>query len=200
MTSGAGNDATFVVGIGNPLRGDDGVGPAVAAHVQARAHPGVQVAEVHADPIALLDLWAGRRRIVLVDAVCSGAPAGTLVAVDLRRHPLPRTATASTHGFGLAQVIELGRALGRLPPELVFVGVELGRVGVGTKLSEPVLAGVRAAAQRVNDLVSLAAPRHRPPHSRAWKPVDADLNTLASGSRVTYGDGLLGAWHHRLCR
>ena len=112
------------------------------------------MAEVHADPTALLDLWAGRRRIVLVDAVCSGAPAGTLVAVDLRRHPLPRTATASTHGFGLAQVVELGRALGRLPAALVFVGVELGTFGAGTGLSEPVLAGVRQAAKRVDELVA----------------------------------------------
>jgi hydrogenase maturation protease len=174
VTGGAGDDATLVVGVGNPLRGDDGVGPAVAALVRARAHPGVQVAEVHLDPIALLDLWAGRRRIVLVDAVCSGAPAGTLVAVDLRRYPLPRTATASTHGFGLAQVVELGRALGRLPGELVFVGVEVGRLGAGTGLSEPVLAGVRAAAERVNDLVgprlpdvTLAPPSTPPPSTPA---------------------------------
>ena len=75
MTGGAGNGGALVVGIGNPLRGDDGVGPAVAALLRARAHPGVQVAEVHADPIALLDLWAGRRRVVLVDA-CAPAPAG----------------------------------------------------------------------------------------------------------------------------
>ena len=161
MTGGAGIDAALVVGIGNPLRGDDGVGPAVAALVRARAHPGVQVAEVHADPIALLELWAGRRRVVLVDAVCSGAPAGTLVAVDMRRHPLPRTATASTHGFGLAQVVELGRALGRLPAELVFVGVELGLVGAGTGLSEPVVAGVRQAAQRVDELVARPPPAER---------------------------------------
>ena len=174
MTGAAGIDTALVVGIGNPLRGDDGVGPAVAALVRARAHPDVHVAEVHSDPIALLDLWACCRRVVLVDAVCSGAPAGTLVAVDLRRHPLPRTATASTHGFGLAQVIELGRALGRLPPELVFVGVEPGRVGAGTGLSEPVLAGVRAAAQRVNDLVGLAATRHRSPtveRDSRWTPI-----------------------------
>jgi hypothetical protein len=50
VTGGAGIDAALVVGIGNPLRGDDRVGPAVAALVRARAHPGVQVAEVHADP------------------------------------------------------------------------------------------------------------------------------------------------------
>ena len=99
---------------------------------------------------------------MLVDAVCSGAAAGTLVELDLRRQPLPRTATASTHGFGLADVVELGRALGRLPPSLVFVGVELGTFGAGTGLSEPVLAGVRQAARRVNDLVATVG---RPPAS-----------------------------------
>ncbi|MGZ4666100.1 MAG: hypothetical protein ACXV5Q_13995, partial [Frankiaceae bacterium] len=56
--------------------------------------------------------------------------------------------------FGLADVVELGRALGQLPASLVFVGVELGTFGAGTGLSEPVLAGVRQAAKRVNDLVA----------------------------------------------
>jgi hydrogenase maturation protease len=153
VTGDAESAAALVAGIGNPLRGDDGVGPAVAALVRGQGLPGVQVAELHADPLALLDLWEGRRPVVLVDAVCSGEAAGTLVEVDLRRHLLPRTATASTHGFGLADVVELGRALGRLPAGLVFVGVELGGVAGGAELSEPVRAGVREAAKRVGELV-----------------------------------------------
>ena len=109
-------DDALVVGVGNPVRGDDAVGPAVAALVRARSHPGVRVVEVHEDPTALLHLWAARRQVVLVDAVCSGAAAGTLVELDLRQQPLPRTATASTHGIGLADVVELGRALAGCRP------------------------------------------------------------------------------------
>ena len=163
MTGSAGAaDVALVVGVGNPDRGDDGVGRAVAALVRGRALPGVEVAEVRADPTVLLDLWEGRHPVVLVDAVCSGASAGTLVELDLRRHRLPRTATASTHGFGVAEVVELGRALGRLPAALVFVGVELGDVGLGAPISAQVLAGMTEAANRVAALLRPAAIRSSP--------------------------------------
>src|SRR5512135_998350 len=53
----AGPETALVVGVGNPVRGDDGVGPAVAALVRAQARPDVEVAELHGDLTALLDLW-----------------------------------------------------------------------------------------------------------------------------------------------
>ena len=163
MTGSAGaTDVALVVGVGNPDRGDDGVGRAVAALVRGRALPGVEVAEVRADPTVLLDLWEDRHPVVLVDAVCSGASAGTLVELDLRRHRLPRTAIASTHGFGVAEVVELGRALGRLPAALVFVGVEVGDVGLGAPISAQVLAGMTEAANRVAALLRPAAIRSSP--------------------------------------
>ena len=57
-----------VIGIGNSFRRDDGVGPAVAAAVNARAIPDVSVLIDAGDPAVVLDAWAGVRLAVLIDA------------------------------------------------------------------------------------------------------------------------------------
>jgi hydrogenase maturation protease len=146
--------ATLVVGLGRTDRGDDGVGPAVTRAVASRLDhaSGVRVL-TEEDPTALLDLWEGHDRVVVVDAVVTGDPAGTLHRLDLGADapPLPaevwaRAGHGGTHAFGLATAVELGRALHRLPACVVVVGVEAGSVDVGEGLSPPVAAAVDAAA------------------------------------------------------
>src|SRR6478609_604315 len=101
-------DRPRVIGVGNAWRRDDGTGPAVAA-----ALGGISTD----DPSHLLDLWYGARRVIVVDAARSGAPAGTIHRFDAAE-PLPAGLGHSTHAFGVADAVELARALGRLPPEL----------------------------------------------------------------------------------
>jgi hydrogenase maturation protease len=156
--------ATLVVGLGHPDRGDDGVGPAVAAAVAARStgETGCLV-RTQEDPTALLDLWEGHDHVVVVDAVVTGAPAGTLHRLDLGADspPLPagtwaETGSAGTHAFGLAATVELGRALHRLPPTVVVVGVEAGCLDIGATLSPPVAAAVEDAVDLVWNEVATA--------------------------------------------
>jgi hydrogenase maturation protease len=152
----------LVVGLGSPDRGDDGVGPAVARSVAALL-PGLEVV-AHEDPTALLDLWAGHGLVVVVDAVRSGAVAGTLHWLETGGTGPPLTAGAwansghgSTHAFGLSEMVELGRALGRLPDRLVVLGVEAAQFDHGAPLSAGVAAAVPVAAAAVRD--ALAATR-----------------------------------------
>ncbi|MEQ6902089.1 hydrogenase maturation protease [Nocardioides sp. YIM 152588] len=161
--------ATLVVGLGHGDRGDDGVGPEVADRVsdRLRGEPGVRVV-VEEDPAALLDLWRGHDHVVVVDAVVTGVPAGTLHRFDVgsAAPPLPerawaRTGTAGTHALGLADAVGLGRALGRLPARVAVVGVEAGRLDLGAGLSAPVAAAVEGAADLVLWEVALGAAGHR---------------------------------------
>jgi hydrogenase maturation protease len=122
-----------VIGVGNPWRRDDGAGPAVA-----RALGGTSTD----DPSRLLDLWAGAERVVVVDAAASGAPAGTVHRFDGQR-PLPAGVGSSTHAFGVADAIELARALDRLPPRLTVYAIEGADFGSGPGLSP----GVARAAE-----------------------------------------------------
>lgn len=145
--------ATLVVGLGRSDRGDDGVGPCVTRAFADRlpAEAGVRVV-TEEDPTALLDLWEGHDHVVVVDAVVTGDPPGTLHRFDVGAEaaPLPtgartRVPSAGTHAVGLATAVELGRALHRLPDRVVVVGVEAGSLDLGTTLSAPVAAAVAAA-------------------------------------------------------
>ncbi|CAI9404167.1 hydrogenase maturation protease [Nocardioides sp. T2.26MG-1] len=157
----------LVVGLGDPARGDDGVGFAIARAVAARALPGVSVL-VRRDPATLLDLWCGHAPVVVVDAVRSGAAPGTThrLVVGPGQPPLPAGSWASsgrgTHAFGLAAVVELARALHRLPEQLVVIGVEAASFGHGDPLSDPVRQAVPAVADLVVELLSEEVPSHVP--------------------------------------
>ena len=151
----------LVIGLGSPDRGDDAVGSAVARAVAAR-HPEVAVVD-HEDPTALLDLWAGHSPVVVVDAVRSGAPVGTVHWLETGPAGPPVSTGAGTHSgqggthaVGLAEMVELGRALGRLPPRLVVVGIEADSFDHGEPLTARVAAAVPVAAARVCGAVTTA--------------------------------------------
>lgn len=143
----------LVVGLGSPDRGDDAVGRLVALAVAERL-PGIEVVD-HEDPTSLLDLWAGHDPVVVVDAVRSGAEPGTVHRLETGAGTAPVTEAAwartgyGTHAVGLAEMVELGRALGRLPARLVVVGVEAESFEHGAPLTARVAAAVPAAVEEV---------------------------------------------------
>ncbi len=125
--------------LGSRYRGDDAVGPLVADRLRAA---GAAVLECDDEPTRLLDAWAGLDLVVIVDAVSSGAPVGTVHRVDAGEGPLPRDLRlASTHAFSVSDALELGRALGRAPRRVLVIGVEGGAFGMG----DPVTPAVEAA-------------------------------------------------------
>jgi hydrogenase maturation protease len=153
MAGPHGGAAVLVVGVGQRDRGDDAVGPAVAERAMELVPPGVTVVE-RAEPADLIDTWAGADLVVVTDAVRSGQRPGTVHVLHACRDPLPvRTGAGGTHGLGLAEVIELGRALRRLPPGLVVVGVEAQRFGLGEPMSPQVKAAVELGAKAVAEVV-----------------------------------------------
>jgi len=135
----------LVVGIGNPERGDDGAGVAVVRRLRGRIGRGVRLLELPSNVSRLLDCWDGADAVVLVDAMSSGATPGTVQRFDAAAAPLPSRAFpgGSTHGFGVAEAIEIARALGRLPRQLVVYGIEGACFGDEHGLSAPVEAAVR---------------------------------------------------------
>jgi hydrogenase maturation protease len=78
--------------------------------------------------------------IVFLDAVTSGAPAGTLYLAELPHSRLePRAlGSLSGHGFGLAEALALAEALGRRLPRMILVGIEIADASPGCELSPAV--------------------------------------------------------------
>jgi hydrogenase maturation protease len=149
--------AVLVLGVGCADRGDDGVGCAVARQVAALGLPGVRVV-AEAQPLDLLDDGTAADLLVVVDAVRTGRAPGTVLVREIGCGALPDWAGApSTHAIGLDAVVELARALGRMPRRLVLVGVEAAGFQTGEPLSPGVLDAVTAAAEMIAGLVGAAA-------------------------------------------
>ncbi len=138
-----------LIGVGNPYRRDDGIGPALAAAIGGLDLPGVIVLTSDGEPSRLLDAWTGARLAVVVDAV---RPGGGEPGQIHRFSGCPAdgdSGPASTHGLGIGQAAALGQALDRLPDRLVVLAVEAADVGYGEQLSPPVAAALASLTSLV---------------------------------------------------
>ncbi len=118
---------TLILGVGNPLMGDDGVGVLAIQRLLARPDlpPGVAVVDGGTAGLGLIPLIEGYRRVVLVDAVLMGEPPGTVRRfrwheANVAGHERP----LSLHQSDLADALALAEALGCLPPEVIVFGVQ----------------------------------------------------------------------------
>jgi len=120
--------------------------------VRALLWPRARVIECDGGATSLLEAWRGEPVVVVVDAMSSGSPAGTVRRLDAARGPLHADLfRGSTHGLGLAEAVEMARALDQLPPSLVVFGIEGTDFSLGTRLSYPVECGVREAALLISE-------------------------------------------------
>jgi hydrogenase maturation protease len=149
---------TLVIGLGNPLLTDDGVGVLTARAVQealaAHPIPAVEVIEASVGGLRLMELMAGSRRVVLIDAwVEDSLPPGTvcrLTLADLEGGRPPQH-LASAHDATLPTALAAGRRLGLdLPEDIVIVAVTVGNVTDFDETPTPaVLAAVPTAVAAV---------------------------------------------------
>jgi len=149
MTAAA-DPQVLVIGIGNTYRGDDAAGLAVAEWLRTSAPPGVGVLRHEGEPMSLLEEWDQAAVVYLVDAMTSGGEPGSVYRFDAADGPLTgRFRPRGSHALGVADAIELGRALGRLPGRLVGYGIEGGCFDTGATLSPAVREAVAVVAERL---------------------------------------------------
>ena len=137
----------LIIGVGNRSRGDDAVGCLLAEELAAS---GVMAIEHGGEPASLIDAWQGWEGVILVDAVFSGAMPGTTHHFDLTGEALPASfAKPTTHAVGVAEAVELARALGKLPPCVEFYGVEGQSYDYGYPLTAPVCEAMGALKEKL---------------------------------------------------
>ncbi len=155
---------TLVIGLGNPILTDDGVG-IYAARVVAQALPpnsGIDVMELAVGGLGLMEAMIGYDRVILIDSMWSpeGTP-GTVVQCDAGYFPETFN-TASAHDVDLTTALQVGRRLGAaLPPDeqIVIIGVLAREVlTFGDTPTAPVAAAIPEAARCVLDLLGIDAP------------------------------------------
>ena len=139
-----------VVCVGNRWRSDDAAGLEVGARLDGTLPPSVDLVQREGEPTALLAAFEGADAVWLVDAVSSGREAGTLHRLDATEQELPADVfQTSTHHVGLAETVELARALGQLPRMTVVYGIEGASFEVGEQLSPEVAAVIDTVADAV---------------------------------------------------
>lgn len=139
---------TLFIGIGNRFRRDDGAALVLADRLRALLFPGLTIIEATDDVIRLVDLWGSYDLVIVADAVVTGEQVGTLHRRSPLECPLPRHwFSVSSHQLGVVEAIELGRAMKRLPPRMIFIGIEACDFGMGQGLTPEVERALDIAAE-----------------------------------------------------
>lgn len=157
---------TLVLGVGNPILSDDGVGIHVARELKRKDLQGVDVEELAASGLELLDVVRGYRKVVIIDAIqtTNGRPGEFYV---LEEKDFEKSVHGSSpHGVNIATALAMGRKIvpEEMPDEVVFVAVEAEDL---VNVNESLTPKVKAALPRVVDRVvsEVARPPHGP-HAR----------------------------------
>jgi hydrogenase maturation protease len=139
--------------LGNPLRGDDGVGAAVLEQLMQTDLPACVTLHDGGTPgLETVLLLQGHRRAIIVDAADLGRAPGEWVRFtpdQVRLQAGGAGLSGTLHSAGLAEALALGEALGVLPGEIVIYGVQPEEIGWSPGLSAPVSAAVPAVCAAI---------------------------------------------------
>ena len=127
---------TVVIGLGSPLMGDDGVGLAALARLREDWHlGGVELVDGGTWGLSLLPVIEDAEHVVLVDAIAARAAPGDLVTLTRNRLPIYLSRKLSPHHVDMRDTLALAEWRGRLPTDVVAIGVQPDVVALGTELS-----------------------------------------------------------------
>jgi hydrogenase maturation protease len=144
-----------VVGIGNNLLQDDGVGIHALQYFEAHHADGdIRCLDAGTVGLALMDRLSNLHGLVAVDAMRLGAPAGTVTVLEgehMDRHL--RNHHGSVHELGLSDILDALRLCGDLPAHRALVGIEPAQMDWGTEPTQAVAAAIPSATARIRDLV-----------------------------------------------
>jgi hydrogenase maturation protease len=152
-------EKTLVVGLGNPILTDDGVGVIVANKVEKALGlldlEGVTVTEASVGGLRLMELMIGFDRVILIDAILSsnGAKPGTIQFMSLEdlRDISPTQHSTCAHDTSLITALEFGKHLGlHLPDDIIIYAVEVANV---CDFSDQPTPAVAEAVPKVTELV-----------------------------------------------
>lgn len=132
---------TVVIGLGNPLMGDDGVGLAALERLQDEWELDDDVTLVDGGTwgLSLLPAIEDAERLVLVDAIAAHAAPGELIELTRDRLPIYLSRKLSPHQVDMRDALAVAELRGRLPNDIVAIGLQPAVVELGTELS-PVVA------------------------------------------------------------
>jgi len=136
---------------GNRHRGDDAAGLLVAHRLREL---GIAAEVLNGEATEIIEAWSGSDSVILVDAVVTGARPGTVHVWDGGNLKTSSISSASSHGLGVGEAIELSRALGRFPGRIQIYGIEGTQFAPGTTASPEVEQAAEAVARTIAGLAA----------------------------------------------
>jgi hydrogenase maturation protease len=145
----------IIIGVGNSDRGDDAAGLEAAHLLQGLVPADVRVISYSGEITALIEQWEGATHLILIDAALSGSDPGSVRCLDVSHEsrPLQFSGRFSSHGIGIAEVIEMARVLNRLPPNVRIFGIEAKNFAMGAPLSPQVQGAVHQVVEEILKLL-----------------------------------------------
>ena len=154
------NAKTLIIGLGNPILGDDGVGWRVADEVQKRINqPDIEIDFLSLGGLSLMERLTGYERVILIDAVVTGQnPVGTVRQFALNDLPdFSAGHSTSAHDTSLRTALNVGRGMDISLPkdeDVTVVAIEAHNVYDFTEqLSAPVTLAVPKAVDTVLEIL-----------------------------------------------
>ena len=144
---------TLILGLGNPLLGDEGIGGRVIEELRGLELPaGVELADGGTAGLGLIGLMEGYQRVIIVDAADMGRPPGHVVRFTPSEVQF-KTAEAplSLHQIGLGEALVVAEALEMAPAELIIIGVQPSWLEMGVGLSPEVEGAIPQIVRMVLD-------------------------------------------------
>ncbi len=141
---------TLILGVGNILLRDEGIGVRVVEYLQQQPLPeGVECVDGGTAGADLIDVLADRETVIIVDAVCSGEPAGTVLQLTPDDLKLQEDTLLSLHDLDIPQTLAMTKMLNCDPNRVICFGVVPEYIEPGIELSETLTPLVSKIAEMV---------------------------------------------------
>lgn len=146
---------TLVLGIGNILLRDEGIGVRVIEYLRRLDLPDeVECVDGGTAGADLLEILCGRRRLIVIDAMDAGLEPGTMLEMGLEDLQAMERPQLSLHDLDLPQTLEMARLLGEEPEKVILLGIQPERVECGMELTERLSKQIPAIAAKVLSLIN----------------------------------------------
>lgn len=141
----------LILGIGNVLLRDEGIGARTVMELERRflLPPGVELLDGGTSGIELLRHIRGRDCLIILDAVKDGLAPGAVSRMEGREVPAVFRTRISPHQLGLSDLLAAAMLTGELPERVVLFGVEPESVDLGLEMTAPVRAGLERLIEAI---------------------------------------------------
>ena len=149
---------TAIIGIGNPMMADDGIGPRLISELEGSV-PGVDLIDMGTGGMQLVHVLAGYGSAIIIDSADMGlSPGESRVFSPEEVVSLKETRAYSLHDWDLMRSIEISRELGEAPEKILILAVQPGQLHMGVGLSPEVESGIPAYIDEIRESMGALRP------------------------------------------